>query len=66
MQKFSGEGTPPPRPHPLGAYGGAQAQRDPPPEKNPSYGLGHEAAVIKQSNYEKKQYSETMQHKVKF
>jgi len=21
MQKFSGEGTPPPRPHPLGAYG---------------------------------------------
>jgi len=45
MQKFSGEGTPHPRPQPprrlrrldLRAYG-AQAQRDT-PEKNPSYGL---------------------------
>jgi len=49
MQKFSGEGTPPPQPHPsrrlrrldLRTYG-ARAQRDT-PEKNPSYGLenGH-------------------------
>jgi len=47
MQKFSGEGTPPPQtpPH-LGAYGASifaptvLKLNVTPPEKNPSYGLG--------------------------